>query len=853
MSEYSSLKSTINANVKTNNNQEITGSIMNSVLNAMVNSLGVGYQFMGMATPINPGSAQTPDYKCFYLATTPGTYTNLGGLIVADGEVAILKYDTSWTKEVTGIANAESVSQLGQYVVGATLDLTSFVKGPFLLSNGKWANQYAQHILIPVVKDELITITANSNNNTAYTFLSEKSVPIEGEQPNYADGYSKEINIIAGSTLKMIVPTNAKYMYILMTTVSENDRMPSLFKITGQISIIQEHLSQIDLINDRHSEEIVSLNDLTHIFTLGESPFILEHLNNYGTSSPNNNKNACFQNQVVALKGSTISCDDGYKYEYSLYNVTTGAFIERISWKTEPTTLEQDYQIRIEISDLEESVLTDTSIKAHLHYKLYSSYESLKDVYLKDTDCNIYSDSIFILEHLNGYGTSSPNNNKNACFLNAVLALKGSTISCDEGYKYEYSLYNASSNAFIEKVSWKTEPTILEQDYKIRIEISDIAESTLVDTSIKEHLHYKLYYKKSTLKQTVESAFDNAFDVSADMAGQFSNIIQVIGFNSFVGKKLEIAKPYRYSSWPMLGLTNERLVCVYTIGSDHTVGIDDAIYTRISDNGVVWSAKKCVSDIQSSRDIATGKGNDSNGNMLLLNRVGDAYSQYSYYDVYKTSDGISFNKISTFSLGDKGGHLGDIISVPNVGLVAFFNSYGETRDWGMMVSGDDGVTWTKKNIQTGISKYACPTEISGAYLGDGKLIAIGRLDETDSEHTKMYQMESSDSGENWTIYETNIAEYRNTPTIVYEPVSDKLYLYIYNRANGELEKWSKTSSVIFGNPTNWGEPIILTQNGGTGIDAGNANAISKDGYNYIAFYSGNSISTGIYLYIDALS
>lgn len=116
MSDYSSLKATINANVKANNNQEITGSIMNSVLNAMVNSLGAGYQFMGVATPTNPGTAQNPDYKCFYLATTPGTYTNLGSLVVTDGEVAILKYDSSWTKEVTGIATTDQLNQLGQDV-----------------------------------------------------------------------------------------------------------------------------------------------------------------------------------------------------------------------------------------------------------------------------------------------------------------------------------------------------------------------------------------------------------------------------------------------------------------------------------------------------------------------------------------------------------------------------------------------------------------------------------------------------------------------------------------------------------------------------------------------------------------
>lgn len=114
MSNYSSLKATINANVKTNGNQEITGSVLNSVLNAMVDSEGAGYQFMGVATPSSPGTAQTPDYKCFYLASTPGTYTYLGGLVVADGEVAILKYDSSWHKEVTGAATASEVSQLGQ-------------------------------------------------------------------------------------------------------------------------------------------------------------------------------------------------------------------------------------------------------------------------------------------------------------------------------------------------------------------------------------------------------------------------------------------------------------------------------------------------------------------------------------------------------------------------------------------------------------------------------------------------------------------------------------------------------------------------------------------------------------------
>ena len=120
MSNYNSLKTTINANVKTNGNQEITGAVMNSVLTAMVNNLGAGYQYMGVATPsTDPG---TPDARVFYIATTAGTYANFGGLQVSDGQVAILKWDTAWHKEVTGAATGASVTQLGESVgeIGAT-------------------------------------------------------------------------------------------------------------------------------------------------------------------------------------------------------------------------------------------------------------------------------------------------------------------------------------------------------------------------------------------------------------------------------------------------------------------------------------------------------------------------------------------------------------------------------------------------------------------------------------------------------------------------------------------------------------------------------------------------------------
>ena len=110
MSNYNSLKATIDANIKQNGNQEITGQILNSVLNAMVTTLGTGYQFAGVATiATNPG---TPDAKVFYIANGKGTYEKFGGLEVTEDDVVVFYWDTAWHKVATGIASQEKLSEL---------------------------------------------------------------------------------------------------------------------------------------------------------------------------------------------------------------------------------------------------------------------------------------------------------------------------------------------------------------------------------------------------------------------------------------------------------------------------------------------------------------------------------------------------------------------------------------------------------------------------------------------------------------------------------------------------------------------------------------------------------------------
>lgn len=118
--DYNVLKDAIKAYVKDRTGLDtIDGDGLQETLLAMVNSLGAGYQFAGVAkltpTQTDPG---TPDQNVFYIAAEPGSYTNFpisgGYLQVAENEVAIFKYNGQWSKETTGAATAEAVSQLGQ-------------------------------------------------------------------------------------------------------------------------------------------------------------------------------------------------------------------------------------------------------------------------------------------------------------------------------------------------------------------------------------------------------------------------------------------------------------------------------------------------------------------------------------------------------------------------------------------------------------------------------------------------------------------------------------------------------------------------------------------------------------------
>lgn len=260
MSNYSSLKATINANVKQNGNQEITGAIMNSVLNAMVDSLGAGYQYKGVATPAtNPG---TPDYNVFYLASEAGTYTNFGGLVIGDNEVAALVYNGSWSKQTTGAATASEVSQLAQEVEGGTsyeeVDFSQLEQVYISIdSSGKWAGSSVNWgYFIPVTPGETIKITNGQVTNGYYSVLQD-TAHLAQTTPHYASGYSGRIVISADT--QFVVPDDGHYIFCIGQT--SQGVVDNIYEIGTESEGLVDRVSALEDEAEDMSGDIQSLSE----------------------------------------------------------------------------------------------------------------------------------------------------------------------------------------------------------------------------------------------------------------------------------------------------------------------------------------------------------------------------------------------------------------------------------------------------------------------------------------------------------------------------------------------------------------------------------------------------------------
>ena len=184
MSQYSAIKAATNAYIKSNGMREITGAILNSVMIATINALGKYYQFAGVADrDTDPGS---PDENVIYITGTTGTYANFGGIVVNAGEMALLKWDGTWTKQVIKII-PESTSQLlndSGFINNAVGNLLNYYLKSETYTKGQVDDLIAAvHQFEFVVADTLPTASAD-------TMYKIYLIPAgDSEEDNYKDEY----------------------------------------------------------------------------------------------------------------------------------------------------------------------------------------------------------------------------------------------------------------------------------------------------------------------------------------------------------------------------------------------------------------------------------------------------------------------------------------------------------------------------------------------------------------------------------------------------------------------------------------------------------------------------------------
>lgn len=160
MANYANLLATIAANIYTNGNQEVTAAMVKTAMNEVVNTLGAGYQFMGVAHPSDTPIGYS-DLLAFWLTSEAGTYTNFGGLVLNDGEVAILKYNGSWSKEVTGAATAAQLTELSQKLANITTWQSSITSGQYITAGGALVSQNLYSVARGTLKaGQMIKISA---------------------------------------------------------------------------------------------------------------------------------------------------------------------------------------------------------------------------------------------------------------------------------------------------------------------------------------------------------------------------------------------------------------------------------------------------------------------------------------------------------------------------------------------------------------------------------------------------------------------------------------------------------------------------------------------------------------------
>ena len=308
-----------------------------------------------------------------------------------------------------------------------------------------------------------------------------------------------------------------------------------------------------------------------------------------------------------------------------------------------------------------------------------------------------------------------------------------------------------------------------------------------------------------------------------------------------------------YNSWPMMQSIGDKLVCTYSRGTAHTIheGIRDAYARTSTDGGRTWTPEICFANDQKVGEVMIGKGTDFDGAALFWVRCMGRPT--SHHDLYRTTDGVTFEKIAEPELSPFPMQITDIFHVDGKLMALWFATrYREGEDdnhWGTLTSEDNGRTWKQTTMELVRQKAELPTEPCVVNLGGGRLLGLARTENGGDSLASQFQLTSLDNGVTWKKTRTNIRDVlSSSPSLIYDKASGLVYNYYYERGRHVVKCRVAKADAIFDHPFDWPLPQpVLIGDEKRPHDAGNVNAVEMNGHHYLTYYSGTDKDTAVYV------
>lgn len=308
-----------------------------------------------------------------------------------------------------------------------------------------------------------------------------------------------------------------------------------------------------------------------------------------------------------------------------------------------------------------------------------------------------------------------------------------------------------------------------------------------------------------------------------------------------------------YNSWSFIQVLGDRLVCIYSRGKAHDIFEHSrGVYARVSMNGgKTWGEESQVVNTPDYGESAIGRGLDNDGALLVWVRcIGNDWK----HELYRSTDGVKYEKLAELRPDPMPMQITDVMNIPGVGLMSLWFA-GKYRDlpensWGTLVSKDNGRTWTQNVIESGLMKRDWPTEPSGVYLGNGRILAIARAEDCGNPEANLqFQLESDDYGVTWRKSRTNIGDVLlSTPSLVLDKKTWLLSNYYYHRGRGILKRRVVNAESIWGHSKEWPDFEAIATGSDKAQHAGNVNAVGVGKIHYCTYYTGDEKQTAVVIF-----